>query len=539
MPPEPRPPGPVRVPDASAGAQGLENLGADLGNVSETLNQLQVFDDQVAAEGAINKLRGAQLDLSQGPKGFMNVQGEDAVNRPLLKEYGDQMDQARQDLADGLPSDRARKMFLRRADMVDYEFKNHLTNHIIQQKAASAEQTYRGGVAVETQNAAANYFDPAATATAAVRIEGLVNQEAERLGWTPEIKAAQLSQRLSTLHEAVIRAQVDSDPMGAKAYYDVHKDEIAGTARPEIEHVLKAAGAQQAGQAFADQVFGSGMTDAEMRAKAREQFGPGEPEKRAQALSAIDQRIREREENQRATEKEAADTAWKVFEQTHDVTKIAPSVWAAMNGKEAEALKKYAKQEASGQAVPTNWDTYTTLREMAENEPKKFQQLDLRQYYSDLAPADRHGLLSLQGSIAKNEDTVTYKHQLDVARGQLKLGNTPEDKNKWSQFVSMIDSAISDEQNAQGGKKLNQDERQKVIDRMMIQGTVPGRLFGNLFGGTGRPYYQVVGTPEAKDFTPTIPDADKAAIVARFQAKAGRAPNDDEIMATYKRWKGL
>jgi hypothetical protein len=84
------------------------------------------------------------------------------------------------------------------------------------------------------------------------------------------------------------------------------------------------------------------------------------------------------------------------------------------------------------------------------------------------------------------------------------------------------------------GKKFNADERQKVIDRMLIKGEVDT---GGLYS-PNKTFYEVVGTPDEAKFVPFIPKDERAKIVEALQ-RNGKPVNDKEILNLYKKKQGI
>lgn len=86
------------------------------------------------------------------------------------------------------------------------------------------------------------------------------------------------------------------------------------------------------------------------------------------------------------------------------------------------------------------------------------------------------------------------------------------------------------------GKTLTFDERQQVIDRLMLSGEVESGSWWK--PDSDRTYYEVAGTEDAENFVPEVPDADRSAIAAALE-RNDMAPSDENILAVYKQKMGL
>lgn len=184
--------------------------------------------DTTKAEEAYNKLRERQLDLTIGDEnGFANKHGADAINQPLLKDYSAKFEQASKEIEATLGNDNQRELFRKRAGVSGLQFKEELLRHLHREGDTYAKQVYDGGVNVEVRNATARWQDPLAVQLSVARIEGLIDQEADRGGWSPEQKDAERLKRVSQVHSAVIgQALATNNYQFAQKWYEANKDDI-------------------------------------------------------------------------------------------------------------------------------------------------------------------------------------------------------------------------------------------------------------------------------------------------------------------------
>ncbi|MES2247900.1 MAG: transglycosylase SLT domain-containing protein [Pseudomonadota bacterium] len=216
---------------------------------------------------------------------------------------------------------------------------------------------------------------------------------------------------------------------------------------------------------------------------------------------------------------------------------IAPKTRAALTQYapgQLDNLMSYASKLAAGQPIETDWTVYASARRQAIDNPKLFAQQDLRALFPKLAPAQREQLLDLQ---TKAKDP---KQLPDVATFEAQLGNAHDllefrasDQEKKGMFDSAVTSALAAEQ-VRVDRKLTYEERQKVIDRMMVPGSVPGLLWGS----NSRRLYEVTGTEAAGKFAPMPPAAEKEKIVAALK-RAGKPVTEEEVTRLYRQKVGL
>lgn len=351
---------------------------------------------------------------------------------------------------------------------------------------------------------------------------------AELNGWAPEVREAKEAEYLTQLHKQVLQARVDKDPAGAKAYFEANKAEINGSDHDAIEKVLKTAGLKETAQTFADEVEQGGMSESNAITMARQNFS-GEEE--AAVVQEIKTRFREHAEAKDLAQRKAGDEAWDIFAKTKRLSAIPAATLNAMDGKVRLALEKEAKDMASGAEVKTDSAKYYELRQLMRDDPAAFAKRDLRQDFPFLSRGDREEFIKLQTDPNNMKDAATLDQQLSNTHDLLKWDSG--DREKKGAFDSAVTKAINEEQKRLG-KKLNFDERQQIIDRMVIEGEV---VTGGLYDPDRR-YFQVYGTEDAARFEPSVPKDERAKIEAALK-RAGRPVNDAAVLQLYKRKHGL
>ncbi len=85
-------------------------------------------------------------------------------------------------------------------------------------------------------------------------------------------------------------------------------------------------------------------------------------------------------------------------------------------------------------------------------------------------------------------------------------------------------------------KELSFEERQKVIDRLMVTGEVDSGAWWK--PDPNKTYYEVAGTEDAEDFMPDVPDSERSAIEGALE-RNGMAVTDEAVVEVYKRKMGL
>lgn len=348
-------------------------------------------------------------------------------------------------------------------------------------------------------------------------------------GWSPERKQMEEANNLTNLHKQVIQALADKDPAGARKYFEANKAEINGSELDTIGKVVKMGGLRETAQSFADTAVAGGMGQAQALAEARKKYTGEEEVAVVQELHArYSEAIQLREQGQ----KTAADQAWKIYAQTGSTANIPSSLFASMDGRDVEALRTHALNKAAGVGTKTDSGTYYDLRQLAANDPNAFRALDLRKFVNHLSPSDFQEFVKLQTDPMKHADAATLSQQLSDVHDQMNWG--AGDRQKKGAFDKATTDAINTEQQRLG-KQLDYNQRQSIIDKMAIQGKVPGSGWFS----DSKTFYEVAGGPNAAKFVPTPTKEDKQAITEKFKAKNRREPTDAEVDRIYKTWKGF
>jgi hypothetical protein len=330
---------------------------------------------------------------------------------------------------------------------------------------------------------------------------------------------------------------VESDPRRAHAYLDRFGSEIDGDKRAELEKFVRKGTMEADGRDLSMLTIGKGYNAGLNILKAEEDAAKklastGEREARLDVIGKArqfhNQEFAQREQQKNYNQRQASEQAYALIREGKNVPL---GLRNAMDPHAALTLEKHMV----GEKVQTDWKTYNDLRRQAVSDPSGFAQRDLYKDFDKLHPKEREALLDLQGKAIKGGDDIkevaTLSEQLGTAHNLLKFGKS--DQEKKGLFDRAAQDAITEEQKTRG-RKLNFEERQKVIDKLMVEGDTNGWLPGG-----GARYYQVQGTDRAKSFTVEVPASDRAEIVKTWVATHKKQPTNEDIQRIYQKAKGL
>lgn len=515
---------PVGVGDAfvALGAATQQSAAAFGNIVADQQHELNA-DAVLKAE---TSLKNDYLTYQQS---LQNRRGQNAWG--VTQDVSDWFDKQRKQYGDTITNPEQQKAFSASFNQLRESGLSSAGQFEAQQRHTSLEESGKASISASINIAAADHNNDATILGAKQDIAKRIQLLGQMNGWSPEVQQAELDQYITDLHKQVIQARIDEDTASAQAYYDANKAEIDGSQRDAIDKLLKHGTDREQAQKGAADLLGQGLSESDALAAARKKYT-------GEVQDGVVQRIKEQFSEQEVVsqrdQKQASDQAWQLFDKTSSMSTIPTTVLNRMDGRDRNSLQKEADARLAGKEVQTNWEAYYGLRLLASEQPAQFSNVDLRRYFGDLAPAQREQIIGLQQDSKKGggaADVQSFEAQLDHANGLLGFGSGDQDKK--GMFASAVDTELS-ALGKQLGRKPTFDERQKVIDRMMIKGSTGFNFMG--FGS--KPYFKVAGTEDAAAFVPSIPDDERKKIGAAL-VRAGKPVTDDQVMSLYKSMHGL
>lgn len=514
----------------------LPNVRLDADNYTGGARQAAALGDAVAGLGDAafkagiqmqeredaDKLFSTEAALSESQRTFeTDALASEGQNAWGLQDKGRKFwDEQAQQLGKDLTNDRQRKLFAQSLVRAREGSLDRLARHESGQRRASLEKSTDASVVGLIDNAVANPTDMAAVGAARDGIQRKGQVMADLNGWDEAQLGAWRAEKLSILHGTVVERLADANPEVAKKYLEATKGEIRGTRLAAIEKTLQQSTLSTVAQGAADEVFAQGLGESAALKWAREKYSGAEEREVVQEIAG---RFSEQRRVLTEREKTAGDQVQRMLNEGTPWSQVPASLRAQMDPKAAAGLR-------AGDNVKTDWNRYAELRQMATGDPAAFKALDLRAEFSALAPAQRESLLDLQ---AKKPDGLGEVRSVD---SQIRASLAAIDLKSDARTIAAdrIEAEIDVEQ-TQRGRKLTQDERQKIIDRMLVNGEVDGS--GYVWDDTKRVYELKPGDRPA--FEAEIPDDEREVIVRWYKERKGYAPSEYEIQKTYKKEIGL
>lgn len=497
-----------RVGPYTTGAEGVrEQAAANLGRaaqvfgreVSEAVERQKKYDDTLRAESAFNRLRERQIDLTIGDDGFTRKKGEQATGEEVFQKYETRFNTEVQQIANSLENDEQRAAFRQRADISRLQFKEDQIRHFTSEREKYAKEVYGNTLILEQNQAAQRWEDPNAIKMSVSRIKGVIANEADRNGWSDEKrKAAQMEAEAQT-HVGVINQALASDrPEYAKEWYQQHKNLFDATTKAKMQKIISMGEQKVLAQTVADEYLGSDISESEAISEVRKNYSGDEE---AAIVDHLKMRYNERSQANEAEQRNAGDTAWRLYADTSDLSSIPVTIQDKMDGKELEALRRYARDKAAGKTVTTDMGVYQELIFEASENPNKFVQRNILASADKLSESDRRKFIEWQAKIRSGETTpdlvVAATRDQIIKQAVAGMGYDPtkatkKDNEEVRDAYRRINNEILAYQHATG-KEPDDAKVQEIADRLTLKVIRERRFVWDVATPAGR--IEIEGVP--------------------------------------------
>lgn len=521
---------PAMLPTASRQAQetGQALLSAG-GQAGQIALDMQREANKIKIDDALNQAIKARTDMQVEA---LQIRGRNALERPDGKSLPDEYDAKLQEqfeaIEQGLGNDVQKQAFRQQAGQIKRQFYASLSGHMVEQKNVLRNETWEATLTTAANQAGTLWGDRTMVEQSSAAIRATVDEMAAANGWDDKIKQAKLTTAMSPMHASVVQGMVDGDRLDlAREYYQANAETMSLAVREKAMKLIEAGDFERKTQDAADALYAqTGGDAAEALKTVRAKYSGKEEDAivtRIKTLDAEKTTLRER------AQRDASDAAWSLYA---DGKRIPASVWAEMDGRDKVAIRRTMKAEAearaAGKTIKTDPNVYYALSIAAATDPN-FKGEDLRRYADKLSSGDFRHFVNLQAKTQKPEEqgaivTInTQKTQTASAAG-LKTEQA-------AQFYIEADKALGPD-----AKSMTYEQRQAVLDRLVIRGEVKGSTPLN---DPDMRLYEAQQSGRADTFTPEFSDADRRKAKAALQKQGIATPSKKQIEETMRRAYGF
>lgn len=542
----------LRSPDMPdvAGAQ-LQQESQGLMRASDTASRIaqdaQAEANRPLVQNAVAAATKARTDLQMQA---LQLRGQAALakqdGKGLPERFTEDFDKQTQGIADGLGNDEQKRQFAAASEQLRTQMYGTLTAHMVDQQQVFRKESYAASNEAFQNQGALLWGDPAMRAQSTEAIRNNVDAEAKASGWDATTRDAELVKQLSPMHVGIVKGMLQAGQgEQARAYVTENSASMTLQARAMAQDMTKGAASLERAQAFADEVTGKGLPQADALALARQRFS-GEDEERA--VAEVRQRFAENEAARVQNTNLIGRQAWSVLMDKGSMSAIPPDLMAALRTAAPEEERQMRdwldtksrreKMEAEGKKADEGFDTYYGLRRMAMDNPQQFADLDLRKSAPYISRPMLESLTDLQGGIARGdakamESQRVLKSTLSMIKADVAsigIDLTPKEgtpaAKQTAQFMGALTQSL-DQATAAKGAPLTQEEAKRIGAGLLREGIEQGSgIWGSSWGQTKKRGYEIATDPNiapGKSFVAAnyddIPAATRDQLVAAYRAK--------------------
>lgn len=550
---------------AALGA-GIQHAGSGLMGIAYHMAQRENADAVFQAETSDKAaFINYQSDVQQNRQG----QYAKGVTTDTANWWKDRIAQN----VEGLSNDAQKQLYSQRATSLQLQTLSSMSSFEGQQTEIAHDQSWKADKANTINLAAANPTDDS-VASSTAQIKQFNSYQAARKGWNPDVLQAENTADITDLHKQVIQQLVSTNPDVAKAYYDAHKSEIAGSQQAEIGQFAERATAASTGAAVAQQVWSAAGpqndTDAsnidQMKATIRDQLKDNTYARDA-ALQQISQMDSDRDKgiHARVSNETSQVNTMLMHGQSLAAVQQTP-VWQTLDGNTQRSITDHEEQLAATRANRAASDASRAYSNAARNQIQlNTAGLDTTMRLSDptvLTSMSRDDVVNLRTQLG-NENTQSLLNKWDtLTKNSSALSEAKIDNDQFNVFATQaglnpstkapdamkqqvidvrnsIEQILGQEQLAKK-RMLTRDERntimQQQLDNKVMQhnwfsSDVPTPAIALPKDDQGSAYVNVNGQ---KITLSNIPNADRSAIIAARQ-RAGLPVTEQSIAEMYVR----
>lgn len=507
------------------------DFGADIGramqgvgsNIQQVSNDAKEYDRQAKIEQEkddINAVVELESELSDFNRALLNEdiyarQGKLALGSQ--DEYDKKLEkwrsQAARKVQNKNQAEAFEKMYLRnRASHLDA-----VANHERQEKLRYHDETTTIRAQTAVDDALANYTDDKLVEQAFN--SGLAAIKVNYMG-RGELLEQKVGAYKSNFYKLGVLRRAEDNPALAKEYYESHKGDISGSEHQAIEKILRESGVNKFAMVEADKLWMSGKSEKEQLEDA---YKINDPEKRDATINRIKARAADERRIKTQESAEKISDVYNQFNQTTSAVEAQNLINSIAEPNIKEQLRKEYEYKFNGKTRETNWLAYYDLQQLAAENPEKFKEVNLYQYKSEFNDGEFKELVKLQTN-PNNKHLWEFRSRRDIVNQSLKAvgvtDKTNAGKKKIAQFYNEVENLAMVE-NADTPDKVK-----KLVDRLLIEGSVEGKWF------SGKRLYEASEEEKANWVADEVPAAEKKKISDAL-LRRGEKVTDKRISELY------
>lgn len=525
--------------------EGVAKVGFDIAKEEkQKADQLVITD----AERQLTELE-TKLQYDQD-NGAMTKKGKEVYGLP--DQIKESWTKGVEPITKNLHNETQRSAFKRSEQMRWASLDKNIQAHVASEIQKHDTEVTESYLANEQEASAANYLDAARISESIANQRTKLTEYANRNGFSTDWVEIKTKEAFGKTHAGVINQMLaNGHDQTAQSYFEANKQTLSTKDAEEIKKTLSEGLLRGSSQRETDRLMNSHETWAERFEAAKNIKNDAvrdEVDKRLKTNLATEKLVQER------TEEKLTMDATNIIEATRDFDQVPSAMVKRLSTSARKSLRAYADDLRQGKKAVTDWNEYYTLKTMAATPEfrEKFLRTNLAEYRPLLGDSEFKEMVNLQTSLRYGKSDTeldgyrTKSQIIDGTLAGLGIDTTPnvskskgaKEAEKVNNFRKLVDDQLSALQQ-QTGKKASNKEVQAIVDRLIIEGSVPGSGFKGFFETKKRVFELAPGEAIESENQELIsyggiPAEDRAKIIEALKAN-GRAVTDEAILNLYLR----
>lgn len=451
---------------ANSVGNAVAGMKESLGRFDKAVEQWQSEIDKTRVQDASNQLNSAMLDLKYNKDtGWQQQKGKNALERPsgksLFEETQESFKKSYDSIRATLGTARQRAAFDELYKGMSAQLGNEVNVWTTRQQIVYQDDVDRQ--TLESAIAQGMSTDPTTRASGMAAAKAMIDKIYSRQGLDPDYSKGPGLVAAMSVEQLVDNGSASQ----ARAYLEENRKYMSPTQIAKAERLIQAGEEDEIVQATASKIFADSNGSLATALKA---VGSVDPKIRNKVRTGVRQAFADVEAIRKQQNSERRKAVWSLVLKKQ---KVPTSMMDEMFAEDIDGYKvvqNYLEKEAEGGVKISDKKVLDALDKMAEEDPQKFRELDIRATYGNVLRASD---INDQQTKQRNIDDVQFKDYLKAAKDAARIeGVRTTDlpmvgiaaTRKWEEWMEKSD-------------KVPSPEDQKRMIKALLSGNSDGFIF--------------------------------------------------------------
>lgn len=381
-------------PERVDAGEGVRAAGQAIAQAADVQGQINDLYDSAAIKELDNDYAAYENEvLRTGESAYLNEQGKNALD--LREKTETLLSDRRTTLLDSAKTSRQRELLTEVFNDRKLASDNAIARHAGAQTVKYEQQQSLSRISLTQERGRSLWMQPKQMETERQTGRSELLAMAQREGWGGEVLDLAYLEYDTKFYSGIVSDLADRSPMQAKAFLDRHGDSISEAERSKLEDMLEAPLTDEWAEATANSIRGvlPGMPENSARennlsAQLARVDAMGLSKDREDALksslrqkAALDKQLLSDRET--AAQRRADEAIEQLGSDFTALSQIPPQVRYGMSAKQRIAYSRLAKQNREGASIETDWEIYSDISSLPEDQLAKVNPYEYRSVMAD------------------------------------------------------------------------------------------------------------------------------------------------------------